>query len=136
MLDSFKAKLAKLLSMEEDISSALGGAPPLALPAYNDRVHKNRPPTDCQISPKGNIAGESTTPSSLTKLVTEECIMHFVQAVSVPPPVIIEESPHPYENNQDYRKMFHINGASRLMIRFDPRCHINTDMLSRVAFYR
>jgi hypothetical protein len=48
----------------------------------------------------------------------------------------MEESAHPYENNQDYRKAFHINGASRLVVRFDPRCHINTDMLSRVAFYR
>ncbi len=50
--------------------------------------------------------------------------------------MIVEESNHPYENNQDERKRFHVNGASRLIIRFDPQCHINNDMLSRVAFYR
>jgi hypothetical protein len=67
------------------------------------------------------VPGVSDDSSSFARVLTEECITHFVRAVEVPLPVLYEESAHPYENNQETRKKITINGASQLIIRFDPR---------------
>jgi hypothetical protein len=73
----------------------------------------------------------------LTQLLTEECIKHFMSAVEAPLPIITEESSHPYENNHEVRKKFHIKGASKLIIRFDPNCNVHrSDPLTRCSFYR
>eukprot|EP01119_Soliformovum_irregulare_P023983 TRINITY_DN8500_c0_g1_i1.p1 TRINITY_DN8500_c0_g1~~TRINITY_DN8500_c0_g1_i1.p1 ORF type:complete len:1141 (-),score=425.00 TRINITY_DN8500_c0_g1_i1:16-3438(-) len=77
-----------------------------------------------------------TSAASLSKILTEECIRHFMQASKVPPPNLSEESRHPYDNHLDYRKCLHIQGASKLIIKFDPRCNVhNSDPLTRCAFY-
>jgi hypothetical protein len=55
---------------------------------------------------------------SLTRTLTEECIAHFQAAVEAPPPLLVEESTHPYENNIDIRKKFHIKGAAKLLIKY------------------
>jgi len=119
ILKSFRAKLAVLLKKEESIG--LDEVPPLDLPSYTEQT---------------DLVSMASPSSIITKQITEECILHFVQAVSVPPPIHVEESDHPYSANLDYRKCIHINGASRLIIRFDPRCRTHTDILTRVAFYR
>jgi hypothetical protein len=33
-----------------------------------------------------------------------------MRAVDLPPPVLVEESEHPYPNNVDFRKEIHIKG--------------------------
>eukprot|EP01087_Luapelamoeba_hula_P010094 TRINITY_DN2658_c0_g1_i4.p1 TRINITY_DN2658_c0_g1~~TRINITY_DN2658_c0_g1_i4.p1 ORF type:complete len:3811 (+),score=698.07 TRINITY_DN2658_c0_g1_i4:295-11727(+) len=139
VLASFRAKLTMLLKKQQLSFSIDMPISPLNIPAYNTARSKQ--------GQGGESLETSTTATtvpiafddkdtSIAKLLTEECILHFVQAVSVPPPVIVEESEHNYQSNQDYRKRFHISGASRLIIRFDPRCQTGTDMLTRVAFYR
>jgi hypothetical protein len=57
--------------------------------------------------------------------------------VEAPPPLLVEESAHPYANNTDLRQTLHIKGAAKLLIRFDPRCHLHpTDMMTSISFYR
>ena len=72
----------------------------------------------------------------LCVLLVEECILHFVQAVKYPPPVIVKQSSHPYKSHDDVRDKLHIPGATKLMITFDSQCALNSDMLTRLAFYR
>lgn len=89
-----------------------------------------------------------------SQLLAEECILHFIQSVDNPPPVVIKRSKHPYESHSEARECVHIPGASKLLVRcclaccltlvslahvqitFDPRCEISTDMLTRLCFYR
>ena len=108
VLSSFKAKLSALLKAEEGMDSK--ALPSLELPEY---AKAKKPASDEPLKDSSSTSQSETTTglstvrtsfSSITKLLTEECILHFVQAVSVPPPVIVEESAHNYEPNQDIRK--------------------------------
>ncbi|PRP87156.1 putative HECT E3 ubiquitin ligase [Planoprotostelium fungivorum] len=74
---------------------------------------------------------------NLIEILTNECIAHLKRAVECPPPVLLEESSHPYENNVDIRKELHIRGASKLVIRFDGQSNLHrSDIMTRCSFYR
>jgi len=78
-LASFRLKLAKLLRGEEGLFPT-AHVPPLDLPVYQQR-HSNQM-SQSEDEHMGHTASTSASlgsVSSLTKLLTEECIRHFVQ---------------------------------------------------------
>ncbi len=124
ILTAFRTKLGTMIAKEENVP-----APTLKIPKR----------TQSKKSEEKDIivAERDTAIVSLTKTLTEECIKHFISAVDAPLPILIEESAHPYENNQEVRQKYHIKGASKLLIRFDANCNVHrNDPLTRCSFYR
>lgn len=84
----------------------------------------------------GGASSSAVSDALLTPLLVEECLVHFIHSVHHGPPVRTVRSPHPYPSHTEKRGKVHIGGASKLLVRFDPRCQIGTDMMTRLSFYR
>jgi len=95
-----------------------------------------RQPRSSMAAASSSSAAGPALDSLVTPLLVEECITHFVQSVNHGPPVKTVSSAHPYPSNSDKRGRVHIGGAAKLLIRFDPRCAIGTDLMTRLSFYR
>lgn len=74
ILNSFKTKLSKLLHTEENKLS-VAELPPLDLPCYNEKGQKSKN--------QDKLTSSSGVVSSITKLITEECILHFIQVTTL-----------------------------------------------------
>jgi len=145
----FLAFRKRLVELVDEDCKALAGKPlpPLrvspSLYVDSEAETKEQPKTKSarlqrakQRSQKLLSALSDTQPSSLVQLLIEECIVHFVQAVNHPPPVLLFQSQHPYESHSERRECVHIPGASKLMVSFDPQCDLGNDLLTRLCFYR
>jgi len=74
--------------------------------------------------------------SFVSPLLVDECIVHLITSVHHGPPVRTVRSAHPYASHTEVRGKIAIGGARKLLIRFDPRCQIGTDVMTRLSFYR
>eukprot|EP01083_Nonionella_stella_P059475 155578_1 len=124
LLEAFREQLARLLT--EEGSGTTDSVPEIRL---REDAYKSG---DSVVRPDYDVA------ESLTQVLTEECILHFVQAVKNPLPVLVYRSPghSPYEGHCDRRGCVRIPGASRLIVSFDSRCAMSSDMLTRLSFFR
>ena len=72
----------------------------------------------------------------LTQALVEECILHFVQAVHNPSLVLQFQSEHnPYKEQTEERNLVFVPGASRLLVTFDEKCELASDMKTSLKFY-
>jgi len=147
LLESFRLQLVRIVTEEGKQQQALASSSYPALRITTDMYERGRVSHNIlKVKKKKNDNKDnkdnaattvSATPSiSLTQLLIEEYILHSVQAVHHPPPVIKKKSKHPYLSHKELRERVHIPGASKLLVTFDPRCHIGSDIYTRLSFYR
>ena len=127
LLQTFQSKLSLLIDREVELFAA----EPSSLPAVRiDESMYEKDRLDRALS------SSSADSQYLLPRLVEETIVHFIQAVNHPTPMLTVKSPHPYPSHSDVRERLYIPGASKLLITFDPACAISEDMLTRLTFYR
>lgn len=76
------------------------------------------------------------TSKTLPSLLVESCISHIHNSITNPPPSVVFETSHPYLPHTEMESRIHIQGASRLLVTFDPKTKWSSDVLTKLVFYR
>jgi hypothetical protein len=88
---------------------------------------------DSIVLPKLN---EGNSNQHLFVTILENIIHDYHQLVEHPIPIKVINSKHPYQSHASIKESVHISGALKLQVVFDSECHIGSDMLTRLSFYR
>ncbi|MES1921211.1 hypothetical protein MHBO_002774, partial [Bonamia ostreae] len=127
-----KTRLKLLQIFENEASSETKSTPIITKEIFNDEEN-------LALAANSVLYCENGENDSLTmrRLISEECVVHFIQAANNPIPTISVSSPGscPYKAFADKKGKLHIPGARALYITFDSRCSLSSDLMTFLKFY-
>lgn len=135
VLSVWRQRLTSLIADESFRWTPESGVAPAELRFAEIRGGEDVAASDASSGSRDRGAAESPE-ESMTRLLAEEAVRHFVRASENPPPVVACESKHPYESYCDERGEVNIPGSGELVLNFDGRTRIASDALTALVLCR